>query len=187
MAQRKVNKTEGHYLAGDAVTFDDELNFVTTANPEIDSQGGGFLWKTLTNIINSWRLRDDVTGEDILSVDTQTAVKTVTLHPNYTAVGFGGGGASAWTRVTQNLSPRTAAANEFILVNSATVIVDLPAPTDNAVIAVKTIVTPIDIQIKTSGAGINIDGTDYSATGLSLTSQWEQISLISDGVHWYIY
>lgn len=89
MAQRKVNKTEGHYLAGDAVTFDDELNFVTTTNPEIDSQGGGFIWKTLTNVINSWRLRDDVTSEDILAVDTQTAVKTVTLHPNYTAVGFG--------------------------------------------------------------------------------------------------
>tara|TARA_R110000765_G_scaffold5492_6_gene17254 strand:- start:919 stop:2817 length:1899 start_codon:yes stop_codon:yes gene_type:complete len=92
MAQRKVNKTEGHYLAGDKITFDDELNFVTTANPEIDTQGGGFIWRTLTNIINSWRLTDTVTSEDILSVDTQTAVKTVTLHPNYTAVGFGGGG-----------------------------------------------------------------------------------------------
>ena len=91
MAQRKVNKTEGHYLAGDKVTFDDELNFVTTANPEIDSQGGGFLWRTITNVINSWRLRDDIAGDDILAVDTRTAVKTVTLHPSYTAIGFGGG------------------------------------------------------------------------------------------------
>ena len=189
MAQRKVNKTEGHYLAGDAVTFDDELNFVTTTNPEIDSQGsgGGFLWKTLTNVINSWRLRDDVTGEDILSVDTQTAVKTVTLHPNYTAIGFGGGGASSWTRVTEATTTRTAAANEFILINSATCVITLPAPVDSVVIAIKTIVVPTDIQIKTSGGGINIDGTDYSATGLSLTSQWEQLSLISDGTHWYIY
>ena len=187
MAQRKVNKFEGHYLAGDKVTFDDELNFVTTANPEIDTQGGGFIWRTLTNIINSWRLTDTVTSEDILTVDTQTAVKTVTLHPNYTAVGFGGGGASSWTRVTEATATRTASANEFILVNTATCVITLPAPVDSVVIAIKTIVVPTDIQIKTSGGGINIDGTDYSATGLSLTTQWEQISLISDGVHWYIY
>lgn len=89
MAQRKVNKTEGHYLAGDAVTFDDELNFVVTTNPEIDSQGGGFLWKTITNIVNSWRLRDDVKngGQDIIVIDTVNDI--VELKSPYTAIGFG--------------------------------------------------------------------------------------------------
>ena len=186
MAQRKVNKTEGHYLAGDAVTFDDELNFVTIANPEIDSQGGGFIWRTITGVINSWRLRDDVTSEDILSVNTQLAVKTVTLHPNYTAIGFGGGGSSSWTRVTEATATRTAAANEFILVNATTCVITLPAPVDSVTIAIKSIVAPTDIQIRTSGVGVFIDGVDYSVTGLALITQWEQISLISDGTHWYI-
>jgi len=86
MAQRKVNKTEGHYLAGDKVTFDDELNFVTTANPEIDSQGGAFIHKIVTNIANSWRLRDDVKGQDIIVVDTNNDI--VTLKSPYKGIGF---------------------------------------------------------------------------------------------------
>jgi hypothetical protein len=86
MAQRKVNKTEGHYLAGDAVTFDEELNFVVTANPEIDSQGGAFIHKIITNIANSWRLRDDVKGQDIIVVDTNNDV--VTLKSPYKGINF---------------------------------------------------------------------------------------------------
>lgn len=95
-----------------------------------------------------------------------------------------GGG---FTRVTETTATRTASVNEFILINVVTCTITLPAPSDNTVIALKAIVVPTDIQIKTSGVGVNIDGTDYSTTGLSLTSQWEQISLISDGTHWYIY
>jgi len=86
MAQRKINKSEGHYLAGDAVTFDDELNFVVTTNPEIDSQGGAFIHKIITNIANSWRLRDDVKGQDIIVVDTNNDV--VTLESPYKAINF---------------------------------------------------------------------------------------------------
>ena len=92
-----------------------------------------------------------------------------------------------WTRVTEATATRTAAADEFILINAATCTITLPAPVDSVTIAVKAIVVPTDIQIKTSGAGILIDGTDYSATGLKLKKQWEQISLLSDGSHWYIY
>tara|TARA_R110002020_G_scaffold23658_6_gene78636 strand:- start:1617 stop:3119 length:1503 start_codon:yes stop_codon:yes gene_type:complete len=99
----------------------------------------------------------------------------------------GGGGSGGWTRVTEATATRTAAADEFILVDAVTCTITLPAPADNTVIAIKAIVTPTDIQINTSGVGINIDGTDYSVTGLSLTSQWEQITLISDGSDWFIY
>ena len=96
------------------------------------------------------------------------------------------GGSGGWTRITETTASRTAANGEFILVNNASCVITLPAAADNTTIAIKTIIAPVDIQIKTVG-GARIDGTNYSTTGLSLTSQFEQISLISDGAHWYIY
>ena len=77
----------------------------------------------------------------------------------------GGGG---WTRVTEATATRSAAADEFILVNAATCTITLPAPVDSVTIAIKSIVVHVDVQIKTSGVGINIDGTDYSSTGLDI-------------------
>jgi len=99
---------------------------------------------------------------------------------------FGGGG-GGWTRVTETTTTRTAAADEFILINNASCIITLPSPVDNVKIAFKTIIAPVDIQIKTNTAGVDIDGTDYSSTGLILSTAYEQISLISDGTDWYIY
>jgi len=88
MGLRTVIKTAGHWLKGLVFKVDREIQFDVTTNPEIDSTGGVFLWKTITNAFNSWRLRDDTAGEDIIAVDTQTGVKTLTLHPNYSAIGF---------------------------------------------------------------------------------------------------
>jgi len=100
----------------------------------------------------------------------------------------GGGGGGGWSLVTETTAARTAADNEFILVNAATCVITLPAPALNTRIGIKVIIgTVTDIQIRTSGAGIDIDGTDYSSTGLSLTSQYEQINVISDGSNWFIY
>ena len=47
--------------------------------------------------------------------------------------------------------------------------------------------TVTDVQIRTSGVGIDIDGTDYSSTGLALSTQYEQVSVVSDGTDWFIY
>lgn len=105
-------------------------------------------------------------------------------------IGGGGGGgiAAVWTRVTETTATRAAADVEFILINVATCSITLPAPSDGARIACKVIsATVTDIQVLTSGAGIDIDGTDYSSTGLALTTQYEQISMISDGSDWFIY
>lgn len=185
MGLRTIFKTAGHWLKGSIVKVDSEIEFDTITNPEIDSTGGNFVWNTQTSDANSWTLHDPGATEDIIITDTFT--KTFTLHSSYTASGFGSGGGGGWTRVTEATATRTAAADEFILVNAATCTITLPAPVDSVIIAVKAIVAPIDIQIKTSGVGIDIDGTDYSVTGLTFTTQWEQISLISDGTHWYIY
>ena len=89
MALRTVLKTAGHWLKGLIFKVDREIQFDQTINPEIDSTGGSFIWKTQTNNATSWKLRDDTTSEDILSVNSTTGVKTITLHPNYTAQGFG--------------------------------------------------------------------------------------------------
>ena len=54
--------------------------------------------------------------------------------------------------------------------------------------AVKVITSTItSVEIRTSGAGITIDGTDYSSTGLPLTKQYEMINVVSDGSNWFIF
>ena len=89
MALRTVLKTAGHWLKGLILKVDREIQFDQTINPEIDSTGGSFIWKTQTNNATSWKLRDDTTSEDILLVSSSTGAKTITLHPNYSAQGFG--------------------------------------------------------------------------------------------------
>jgi hypothetical protein len=93
---------------------------------------------------------------------------------------------AVWTVSTAILGTATAADGDFILVSASTCIVTLPAPAANARVALKVIAgTVTDIQLRTSGAGITIDGTDYSASGFALTAQWEQINVISDGANWF--
>ena len=99
-----------------------------------------------------------------------------------------GGGGGGWTVVTEATAARSAAVGEFVLVNAATCVVTLPAPAADARVAVKVITgTVTSIEVRTSGAGIDIDGTDYSLAGLALVTQYEQISLASDGSDWWIY
>lgn len=93
-----------------------------------------------------------------------------------------------WTAITESTASRSAASGEFILIDNASCVVTLPAPASGARVACKVITSaPTGIEIRTSGAGIEIDGTDYSSTGLPLASQWEQINMISDGTDWFIY
>ena len=104
-------------------------------------------------------------------------------------VGVGGGGA-AWTVATETTGSRSAASGEFILVDAATCVVTLPAPAADARVAAKAIAVPAtatSIEIRTSGAGVTIDGTDYSSIGLALASQYEMVNVISDGTNWFIY
>tara|TARA_R110000824_G_scaffold100400_2_gene238760 strand:- start:848 stop:1288 length:441 start_codon:yes stop_codon:yes gene_type:complete len=101
----------------------------------------------------------------------------------------GGGGGAVWTVATEATAARSAASGEFVLIDAATCIVTLPAPVASARVAAKAIAVPAtvtSIEVRTSGAGILIDGTDYSATGLAL-KQYEMVNVISDGTNWFIY
>jgi len=147
--------------------------------------GGGGEVNTASNVGAGDGIFKAKVGVD-LELKTLIGGTNITLVPgteDITIDAAGGG----WTRVTETTATRTAAADEFILVRATTCVITLPAPVDNVTIAIKAIVVPVDIQIKTSGAGTDIDGTDYSAAGLILLTQWEQISLISDGTDWFIY
>ncbi len=86
MGLRTIFKAAGHWLKGSIVKIDSEIQFDVTANPEIDSTGGDFVWKTRTASANSWKLNDPGASEDIIITDT--AAKTITLHPNYITSGF---------------------------------------------------------------------------------------------------
>mgnify|MGYP003640709383 CR=1 FL=1 len=141
----------------------------------------------------------DVTGATALTIAagavdipmhsaTGTADATTFLRGDNTWNTPAGGGGGGWSLVTETTAARSAVNNEFILVNVATCVITLPAPAINTRVGIKVIIATVtDIQIKTSGAGITIDGTDYSATGLALSAQYEQINLISDGTNWFIY
>jgi hypothetical protein len=98
------------------------------------------------------------------------------------------GGGAVWTVATETTAARSAADGEFVVVDASTCVITLPAPVADARVAVKIIAATVtSIEIRTSGAGIDIDGTDYSATGLKLKKQHEQISVVSDGTDWWIY
>lgn len=95
MALRTVLKTAGHWLKGLVFKVDREIQFDQTVNPEIDSTGGSFIWKTQTGNPTSWKLRDDTTAEDILLVNS--SAKTITLNSAYAPLGFGNYGLFAQT------------------------------------------------------------------------------------------
>jgi hypothetical protein len=84
MAQHKISKPEGHYLEGDKLTVDNELEFLTTTNPEIDTTGGDFIFKAKTASATSWKLQDGTSGTDIINVDSTVGLEEVTLDADLT-------------------------------------------------------------------------------------------------------
>jgi hypothetical protein len=168
----------------------------TTLTGDVTGSGtGSFATTIATGAVDIAMLANGTDGElitwDATGVATTVAAGTsnqvLTSNGAGAAPTFQSQGSSGWTRVTETSATRTAAADEFILINNASCIITLPSPVDNVKIAFKTIIAPVDIQIKTNTAGVDIDGTDYSSTGLILSTAYEQISLISDGTDWYIY
>jgi hypothetical protein len=93
----------------------------------------------------------------------------------------------AWSLVSTAGPTYTATDGEFIIVNAATVEITLPAPVLNHRVGFKLAVVPVDVRVKTSGAGVTIDGTDYSVVGLPMNVQWDQFNVISDGSNWFIF
>lgn len=136
-----------------------------------------------------------VVQDEGVPVETEaTTLNFVGGNVNATPVGGGvvdvvvaGGVGTYWNVLTTSVD-RSATNSEFILIDSDPVTITLPAPNVSDHIAVKvTTPTITNIQVKTHGAGILIDGTDYSVTGLPLTTQWEQVNFISDGTNWFIW
>jgi len=130
----------------------------------------------------------ETTGPTSLTIGA-IAVGETLRRVGSTVVGYTPASGGGWSVVTETTATRAAAADEFVLVDVATCAVTLPAPVADAKIAIKAIsaAAVTDIRLLTSGAGILIDGTDYSAVGLELKKQYEQISVISDGTDWFIY
>lgn len=130
--------------------------------------------------------RRDSTGVIPVDVDTEgwANEQNFNLQALEAAIGSAGGD---WVTATVAAPTYAASDGQFIIISADTTEITLPAPSVNARIAFKLAVVPVDVQVKTSGAGITIDGTDYSAVGLSFTAQWEQFNVISDGSNWFIW
>jgi len=66
----KIFRQAGIYLAGLKVLIDEEIQFAIISTPELDSQGGPFIWKLITANLFAFRIRDMVKGQNIINIDT---------------------------------------------------------------------------------------------------------------------
>lgn len=129
--------------------------------------------------------RRDSTGVIPVDVDTEGWANEQNYNLQRIESSITAGGVWAVTSVG---GPAFTPANlDFVVITTDTTEITLPAPSANARIAFKLIVVPVDVQIKTDAPGVTIDGTDYSAAGLPMASQWEQFNVISDGSNWFIW
>ena len=177
MGLRTIFKAAGHWLKGSIFKVDSEIQFDATTNPEIDSTGGDFIWKTKTSVTNSWKLIDVTISEDILQVDT--LAKTITLHPNYTSVNF-----NHLTTLTTSIS-YTAVNNDVVLATAGAggITISLPDATgnDNWKITVMMVdAGPGQVTINTIAG--NINGSPSSV----LLNPQNVSTLISNGGEWWI-
>lgn len=96
-------------------------------------------------------------------------------------------GSSNWNVTTQAGASYTAASNDYVLVNAATQTVTLPAAANGIRVGVKMInATVTNIRVLTPSAGVTIDGTDRSVTGLPIFNQYDAYTFVCDGTNWWI-
>ena len=96
-----------------------------------------------------------------------------------------GGSGGGWDLVTTTASTYAATDGKFILVNAASCIVTLPAPTLNYRVAVKWInATTTNCEVRTTSG--NIDGVLRTTSGLHLWNQYDVLTFICDGTNWWI-
>ena len=130
--------------------------------------------------------RRDSTG--VIPVDVDTGGWANEQNYNLQALETALAGIGGVWSISATAGPTYTASNtEFVVITANTVEITLPAPVLNHRVAFKLAVVPVDVQVKTSGAGVTIDGTDYSGVGLPLTAQWDQFNVISDGSNWFIW
>jgi len=97
------------------------------------------------------------------------------------------GASSAWTVTTQVGASYTAVSNDYVLVNAATHTVTLPAAANGIKVGVKMINSTVtNIRVLTPSAGITIDGTNRSVTGMPIFNQYDAYTFVSDGTNWWI-
>ena len=175
MGLRTIFKAAGHWLKGSILKVDSEIQFDQTINPEIDSQGGEFIWKTKTADINSWKINDPVAIENILSIDTLS--KEITLHPNYVSRGFSGSThvhvyqasdlpAALVTDTTYIIHGTITTSNTILVANQNTAIIGYNRDSDKLVYT-------------GTGAFINVLDADFFINNLTLTAT-DPSSLVID-------
>ena len=97
------------------------------------------------------------------------------------------GASSAWNVTTQVGASYTAVSNDYVLVNAATHTVTLPAAANGIKVGVKMINSTVtNIRVLTPSAGITIDGTNRSVTGMPIFNQYDAYTFVSDGTNWWI-
>jgi len=96
-------------------------------------------------------------------------------------------GSSTWNVTTQVGASYTAVSNDYVLVNAATHTVTLPAAANGIRVGVKMInATVTNIRVLTPSAGVTIDGTNRSVTGMPIFNQYDAYTFVSDGTNWWI-
>lgn len=110
-----------------------------------------------------------------------TLIGTTLNIPQYAAA------SSTWNVTTQVGASYTAVSNDYVLVNAATQTVTLPAAANGIRVGVKMInATVTNIRVLTPSAGVTIDGTNRSVTGMPIFNQYDAYTFVSDGTNWWI-
>lgn len=180
MGLRTILHTSGHWLKGLVVKVDSEIKFDTTTTPIIDTStgvGDGFTWSIMTNKALAWKITDLTKVTNVLSINSIT--DTVTLHPSYKGVGFN----------TKNItltptSPYTATNQNVIMwdCTSGNKVVQLPASSLGFTVTVKKIDSSANTITLTPTGAQTIDG----AANLVISTQYKSVTLIGDGLVWFV-
>lgn len=169
----------GTHIKGDFLQVDDEIKFVSTANPELDTEGGNFLHKLKTAVTTALRWRDDTKGQDIITVDTLNDIVTAN-NTDYSFVGFGSN--IAFTIQSTNYN---AVADDWVDMTTGatnkTVTFPATPSTDDRIKVSKADAGAGNVDI--AGNGNNING---SATDL-ITSQYTVVTYQYNGTEWRKY
>ena len=151
----------------------------------VSAEGINRLRSAIINIENELGILPS--GEDSASVSERLDKLSQDLSDLTALVNILVSTAEAWNVVSVS-SDYAASSLDFVLVKSNGVTITLPDPEENVKVAIKNVSGFInETFIKTNSLGITIDGDDAFTEPIELTTLYEQINLISDGINWFIY
>jgi len=167
-------------------TYDPNEDGVVDNADQVDGAHAG------TGAGNILKIPADITHGDLFFVDaTGNVTRLAPGTAGYFLKTQGAGADPVWAAATATVwsvvttsSDYTATDGEFVLADSSTsaITITLPSPAENARVGVKKTDSSTNTVTVSPAGAETIDG----ASSLTIDTQYESYTLISDGTNWYI-